>query len=186
MNFKASKMDREIYNLAKNISPNKPTAIIIHIQGSHGPTYFEDYEKEFEKFTPICNTSALQNCSLEEIKNTYDNSILYQDFLQYELIGSLKNLDKSIKTAMLFVSDHGESLGENGLYLHSMPYPIAPETQRIVPAIFWFNDENLSKKFSSFKDKNFSHDNIFHTILGFFGVNTKIYNSKLDMFKIIN
>lgn len=184
--FNANKFDREIYNLAKNVEIKGPTAVIVHIQGSHGPTYFEDYEKEFEKFVPICNTSALENCTKNTIINTYDNSILYQDFLQEDMISYLKNIDKNIKTAMFFISDHGESLGENGLYLHSMPYAIAPDFQKKVPALFWFSDEELSQKFIKNKDNEFSHNNIFHTILGFFDINISIYNSILDLLKIIN
>lgn len=98
------------------------------------------------------------------------------------MIEYLKTFNKNKKIFFLFVSDHGESLGENGLYLHSMPYIIAPDFQKKVPALFWFNDTNTSKKFAAFKNEKFSHDNLFHTILGFFDVKSPAYNKNLDMF----
>ena len=181
VNFKARKMDRAIFQYAKQIKiKDAPTAIFLHIQGSHGPTYFKDYENA--KFKPTCDTAELNDCTSEQIVNAYDNSILYEDELQNDMIEYLKTFNKNKKIFFLFVSDHGESLGENGLYLHSMPYLIAPDFQKKVPALFWFNDTNTSKKFAAFKNEKFSHDNLFHTILGFFDVKSPAYNKNLDMF----
>lgn len=183
--FYASNFDNVIFDEAKNIIKNtKDTAfIVLHIQGSHGPVYFKDYPKDFKKFMPTCDTAELNKCSSHEIADTYDNTILYQDFLQNEIINSLKEREDDFKTAMFFVSDHGESLGENGVYLHGMPYVIAPNHQKHIPAIFYSSDENLVQKLNQIKDKELSHDYIFSSILGFFGVKTTFYDEKFDIFK---
>ena len=179
--LKARGMDREIFNLAKDVKvKERPTAIFLHIQGSHGPAYFKDYE--VAKFKPTCDTADLSSCTSSQIVNTYDNSILYQDELQSDLIAHLKSFGDDKKIFFLFVSDHGESLGENGLYLHSIPYAIAPDFQKRVPALFWFNDAKMSGNFQTMKDSYHSHDNLFHTILGFFKIESEAYDKNLDMF----
>lgn len=179
--------DSVIFDEAKTLVENadKTTLIVLHIQGSHGPTYYKRYPKEFKKFTPTCDTSKLQDCSHEDIVNTYDNSILYIDYQMSKLIHSLQEKSKNsdFKTALFFVSDHGESLGENGLYLHGMPYAIAPDTQKHVPAIFWLSDSQLANKLALKKDEPFSHDYLFNTLLGYFDINSAIYNPNLDILK---
>lgn len=99
--------------------------------------------------------------------NTYDNTLLYTDFILSKIIALLKQ-KQDYQSTLLYVSDLGESLGENGIYLHGMPYPLAPKKQTHVPMIFWSNDGQLMKKLDGKKDLEFSHDNIFHTILGYF------------------
>jgi len=99
------------------------------MMGSHGPAYYKRYTKEFEHFTPVCKTNQLNECTNEQINNAYDNTILYTDYFLAKVIGLLKNNQKEYKTAMLYMSDHGESLGEKGLYLHGMPYFMAPKEQ---------------------------------------------------------
>jgi len=106
---------------------NHDLFIILHQKGSHGPAYYERVPKAFEQFTPICKTSELQNCSQQEITNAYDNTILYTDYVLDRIIGFLKAQTEQTNTAMIYVSDHGESLGENNMYLHGAPYFMAPD-----------------------------------------------------------
>lgn len=154
--------------------------LVIHLQGSHGPSYYKRYPKEFEKFSPTCKTNELQNCSFKELVNTYDNTLLYTDFIISELI-KLAQEQKDYQSSVLYLSDHGESLGENGIYLHSMPYILAPREQTHVPMIFYTLNENLQKLALKHKDLKLSHDNLFHTLLGYFEVKTKVYDEKLDI-----
>lgn len=157
--------------------------IVLHQMGNHGPAYYKRYPKDFERFKPVCKTNQLGDCSIEEINNAYDNAILYTDFFLSKTIAFLKQNSAEFKTAMFYMSDHGESLGEGGIYLHGLPYIMAPEAQTHVPAVMWFGkgfkvNETLLR---SRKAERYSHDNIFHTVLGFMGVKTKIYNKQLDI-----
>lgn len=157
--------------------------IILHQMGNHGPAYYKRYPKEFEKFTPVCSTAELKNCSAEQINNTYDNAILYTDYFLSEVISLLKANDNSFETAMFYVSDHGESLGEGGLYLHGLPRFMAPDTQTHIPAIMWFG-KNIDIDISTLRNKTdlqFSHDNIFHTLLGLFEVKSSVYIKEMDV-----
>jgi lipid A ethanolaminephosphotransferase len=152
--------------------------------GSHGPAYYKRYPEQFEKFTPVCETNQLNECSNEQINNAYDNTIVYTDYVLAKTIELLKNNQDSFKTAMFYMSDHGESLGENGLYLHGMPYFMAPDEQIHVGSMLWF-DERFSKdininELKSIANKKLSHDNIFHTLLGLMNIKTTVYNEELD------
>ncbi|CAM2870658.1 phosphoethanolamine transferase [Helicobacter burdigaliensis] len=155
--------------------------IVLHLQGSHGPTYYKRYPKEFEKFSPTCQTNDLAKCSIEEIKNTYDNTLFYTDYLLKEMIALLKQKGKDYKSALLYVSDHGESLGENGVYLHGMPYFIAPKTQKHIPMIFWSNNEDLNKEALNDQKTDLSHDNLYSILLGFFKVESETYEARFDI-----
>lgn len=160
--------------------------IVLHQMGNHGPAYYKRYPKQFEKFTPTCNTNQLEQCSQEEISNTYDNAIVYTDYFLSKAIQLLKKNREQFETALFYISDHGESLGENNLYLHGLPYMIAPDTQIHVPMIMWFSD-NFDKeginleKLKTQRHKKLSHDNIFHTILGLMEIQSSIYDKKLDI-----
>lgn len=159
-------------------------AIVLHQMGSHGPAYYKRYPKKFEKFTPVCSNNLLEKCSLEEISNTYDNTILYTDYFLSKIISVLKNNTSQFKSAMFYISDHGESLGENGVYLHGLPYAIAPVTQKHIPAIMWLSDNFTTHSFESIKKKEnlaFTHDNLFHTMLGLMEIKTEVYKPDLDM-----
>ena len=162
--------------------------IVLHQKGSHGPAYYKRYPEAFNQFTPVCTTSELQNCSKEEIVNAYDNTILYTDHFLAEVIGFLKKQAGNYNGAMLYVSDHGESLGENNLYLHGLPYFMAPTQQTRVPMIAWLSPEFEVEKglnnlcLSQKKQGEYSHDNLFHTVLGLMGVSTAVYDPKLDIF----
>lgn len=158
--------------------------IVLHQMGNHGPAYYKRYPKTFEKFSPACQTNQLENCSKEEIDNAYDNAILYTDYFLSKVIQVLKDNDAQFETALFYVSDHGESLGEHGVYLHGLPYFIAPDEQLRVPAIMWFGDnfnDPAVKSLSNRRDGKYSHDNIFHTILGFMEIETSLYNKELDI-----
>lgn len=160
--------------------------IVLHQMGNHGPAYYKRYPKEFEKFTPVCKTNQLEDCTKEEIGNAYDNAILYTDYFLSKAINFLKPYANSHETGLVYISDHGESLGENGLYLHGMPYAIAPKEQKNVASFIWLGDgameeEYDKKKLKSYKDKEFSQDNLFHTVLGLFEVETEVYKKELDI-----
>jgi lipid A ethanolaminephosphotransferase len=158
---------------------NNNIFIVLHQNGSHGPRYNKRYPLDFEVFKPTCNNNDVSKCSQEELVNAYDNTILYADFIIYSAI----QIDKksNIPSAVIYVSDHGESLGENGIYLHGFPYFIAPKEQKEIPFIIWMSDD--FKKGKNFEQKqSYSHDNIFHSILGAFGVKTKLYDKNLDIF----
>lgn len=166
-------------------SVKKDIFIVLHQMGNHGPAYYKRYPKDFEKFKPTCQTSELQQCSKEEIVNAYDNAILYTDYFLAQTIALLKTYDHQFETALFYVSDHGESLGENDIYLHGLPYNIAPEEQRKVGAAIWLGKGMRAEiDYADLKNRSqsvFNHDYIFHTILGLFEVQTPIYQNTLDI-----
>jgi lipid A ethanolaminephosphotransferase len=167
---------------------DKDTVLVLHQMGSHGPEYFKRYPKEFERFTPVCKSNALNNCSRESIVNGYDNTLVYTDHVLSTLIDLLRSNQDKVDTAMLYLSDHGESLGEYNLFLHGTPYMLAPEQQKHVAMLAWFSD-SYQKSFSvdthclqMSRDKPLSQDNLFHSMLGLLEVNSTVYNQDLDMF----
>jgi lipid A ethanolaminephosphotransferase len=151
--------------------------------GNHGPEYYRRYPKEFEKFKPMCMTGELRDCSQEAIDNSYDNAILYTDYFLSNVIDMLKKYDNDRATAMLYVSDHGESLGEHGLYLHAAPYLIAPKEQTHVPAIVWLgqNFGYQKSQLMQHKDDALSHDDLFCTLLVSFKLETNMCAAKKEM-----
>jgi lipid A ethanolaminephosphotransferase len=162
--------------------------VAMHQMGSHGPAYFKRVPENFVQFTPECRTSNLQECSRENIVNSYDNTILYTDWLLGSSITWLKAKAQTHATALLYVSDHGESLGENNLYLHGLPYAIAPDTQKHVPMVTWFSDAFETRSGVSnacLRRKQaalLSHDNYFHTVAGLLDVKSAEYKVGLDAF----
>lgn len=158
--------------------------IVLHQMGNHGPAYHKRYPQAFKQFTPACETNDLGACSTEEIINAYDNAILYTDFFLSKVIELLKPNDDAFETAMLYVSDHGESLGENGLYLHGLPYFLAPDAQKHVPFVLWFGRNFDQQSLSDIQQKRaerLSHDNVFSTLLGLFEIQTAAYDPKMDI-----
>lgn len=141
--------------------------IVLHQMGSHGPEYYKRYPSDFETFKPVCRSGELQTCSKAEINNAYDNTIRYTDHFLDSVIKFLKRYDGPYETAMLYVSDHGESLGENGMYLHGAPYSLAPESQTHVPAVLWLGQhaDFKAEKIRPFRDLPLSHDALFCTML---------------------
>ena len=167
---------------------DKDTVLVLHQMGSHGPEYFKRYPKEYEHFTPVCESNALNNCSRESIVNGYDNTLVYTDHVLSSLIDLLRSNQDKVDTAMLYLSDHGESLGEYNLFLHGTPYMLAPEQQKHVAMLAWFSD-NYQKAYSvdthclqMSRDKPLSQDNLFHSMLGLLEVKSKVYQPGLDMF----
>ncbi|HWI77934.1 MAG TPA: sulfatase-like hydrolase/transferase, partial [Ramlibacter sp.] len=163
--------------------------VVMHQLGSHGPAYFKRYPAQFRKFTPACETDDLRRCSPQEIVNAYDNSLLYTDFFLGKVIDFLDRAQKTHDTAMLYVSDHGESLGEGGLYLHGVPWAIAPDVQTHVPFVVWLSpgfaqSQALDAQCLATRARTHavSHDYLFHTLLGVFGVQTRVYDPALDLF----
>lgn len=161
----------------------KDVLIVLHMMGNHGPEYYRRYPKEFEKFKPMCMTGELRDCTQEQIDNSYDNAILYTDYFLSNVIDFLKKYDKDHATAMLYVSDHGESLGEHGFYLHAAPYMIAPKEQTHVPSVVWMgkNFDYNKEQLMPYKDYPLSHDDLFCTLLTAFEVSTKMCESKKEM-----
>ncbi len=157
--------------------------VVLHQMGNHGPAYYKRYPKEFEVFTPVCTSNQLNECTPEEINNAYDNAIRYTDYFLSKVIGLLKRNDDRLETAMLYFSDHGESLGENHMYLHGYPYVLAPIEQKHIPVVFWFG-QRFPIDLAGIRAKAnepYSHDNLFHTLLGLFDVKTKALSPELDM-----
>lgn len=165
---------------------NKNIFIVLHQMGNHGPAYYKRYPKEFEKYTPVCETNQLEECTQEEITNAYDNALLYTDFFLSKTISFLKQYDKDFKTAMFYMSDHGESLGEGGVYLHGLPYFMAPDAQTHIGAFMWLGEQMKQdvniEQLEAVKEKKFTQDNLFHSMLGVFKVKTKVYDKDLDVF----
>jgi lipid A ethanolaminephosphotransferase len=162
--------------------------VVLHQLGSHGPAYFKRYPPAFKRFVPACESEDLRSCTRDEIVNAYDNSLLYTDFVLGRLIDLLGRAQATHDTAMLYVSDHGESLGEGGLYLHGVPYAIAPEVQTHVPMLMWLSpafrrsfgiDEACLRQRAALPA---SHDNLFHSLLGVLDVQTSAYQQNLDLF----
>ena len=190
----------------------KDTLIVLHLIGSHGPRYYERYPAEHRYFRPECQQSDIYHCTKESLMNAYDNSILYTDYLLSKMIQVLKEQGADWETMLLYVSDHGESLGENGWYFHGAP-PIhktkdpfqhyaqgwnfqgltpenTPKEQIQVPLIVWFSEQaSQSKRIDraclkhEAKNNSFSHDYLFHSILGIMDVSTEDYDASLDMFE---
>ncbi|TCP91029.1 lipid A ethanolaminephosphotransferase [Rhizobium sp. PP-CC-2G-626] len=164
------------------------SVIVLHQLGSHGPGYFGRYPEAYRRFTPDCRTDELMNCSHDEIVNAYDNTILYTDHILASVAKLLAKHENTMSGAMIYMSDHGESLGENGIYLHGAPYAIAPKEQTHVPFISWFSPSYVrtmgldTKCLLAYSDAAMSHDNLFHTVLGMMNIQTDVYNRELDAF----
>jgi lipid A ethanolaminephosphotransferase len=162
---------------------NKDILIVLHQMGNHGPEYYRRYPKAFERFKPICMTGELRDCSQEEVDNAYDNAILYTDYFLANVIKLLKKYDANYETAMLYVSDHGESLGEHGFYLHAAPYMIAPKEQTHIPAIVWLGEHFDYKlaQLTPYQDVALSHDDLFCTLLAAYELGSKTCEGKKEL-----
>ena len=163
--------------------------VVLHQLGSHGPAYFSRYPPAFRRFTPTCDTGELRKCSPEQIVNAYDNSLLYTDHMLAETIRFLQSRQSTHDTALLYVSDHGESLGEHNLYLHGMPWAIAPREQTQVPMLMWFSpgfEASFGVETGCLRERATlpaSHDHLFHTVLGMLDLHTAIYDGAFDLTK---
>ena len=167
---------------------SKGAVIVMHQMGSHGPAYYKRSPQALKKFKPECTNNALQECSRTELVNAYDNSIAYTDYFLSKVIDYLKSKAVGVQAGMLYVSDHGESLGENNLYLHGLPYAIAPDVQKHIPWISWFANDFIGRHnldtdcMESRSGKKLSHDNYFHTVLGLMDIQTEVYKTDLDAY----
>lgn len=172
-------------------SSKKDMVIVLHQKGSHGPAYWKRYPEKYKQFGPVCETSDFRQCSTESIVAAYDNTILYTDHFVSRVIDLLRQLNgkDKVDTSLIYFSDHGESLGENSMFLHGAPYMISPVEQRHVPFMLWFSDSFRSRFhinaacLNARRKQNFSHDNVFHSILGMLNVNTAVYDPELDIFQ---
>lgn len=168
-------------NLKEQIaaSTKNKVLIVLHTSISHGPEYSKRYPPKFETFKPVCNSVELANCSHAELVNAYDNTIGYTDYILHSVIEDLKQL-KEYKSAMIFVSDHGESLGEKNLYMHGLPLSLAPKEQYDIPFIVWTSDNSVKEMKP---DNTLSQNHVFHSVLNFLHVQSPAYNEELNIFK---
>ncbi|HKU16782.1 MAG TPA: phosphoethanolamine--lipid A transferase [Steroidobacteraceae bacterium] len=163
------------------------SVVVFHAIGSHGPAYSERYPPQFEIFKPACRSNELQRCTTQEIVNAYDNSIAYADYVLSQQIGLLQANAERFDSMLIYASDHGESLGEQGIYLHGMPYSFAPRAQKEVPMLVWASDGYLQRtglSMSCVRARSHaavSHDNLYHTVLGALAVRNQVYDPSLDI-----
>jgi len=162
--------------------------IVMHTMGSHGPAYYERYPRDEAVFTPECRSNRPQDCSRAELVNSYDNTLRYTDHVLASLIDVLEAESATADTALLYLSDHGESLGENGLYLHGFPYMVAPSEQTHIPMVAWFSpgfaaDSGLTHAcLTAQAEKRVGQDNLFATTLGLMDVTADVYDGREDIF----
>jgi len=162
--------------------------LILHTIGSHGPTYWNRYPEALAPFQPACNRSDIEKCSDQQITNVYDNTLVYTDYVLAQVIKELKTASHDYNVMMTYISDHGESLGESGMYLHGTPYAIAPQEQTQVPWLVWIPKQYAQQKGLSIdclsdeaRNSALSHDNLFHSLLGLYGVKTDVLEPSLDI-----
>lgn len=167
--------------------PGSDMLIVLHQMGSHGPAYYKRHPVNFGVFEPECSSGSPESCSNGDIVNAYDNTILYTDYFLHRTIDLLNRNDDAIDTLLVYFSDHGESLGENGIYLHGLPYFLAPDEQTHVPLIVWMSDgyaadHHIDRKcLQAHRDAPVTHSHIFHSLLGAFNVQTEFYKQDRDI-----
>jgi lipid A ethanolaminephosphotransferase len=176
-------------HLQKQILDNTgDSVLLLHPLGSHGPAYHQRYPKAFEHFKPACSSGELQDCSRDEVLNAYENTIVYSDFVLDKIIAELEKNQTQRDVALLFVSDHGESTGEKGMYLHGAPYFVAPSEQTHVPMFLWMSAAFQQRRgldaqcLTAQLNRQYSHDNFFHSVLGLLDLKTKVHQESLDIF----
>lgn len=177
-----------LYGLDERLKSAKGVQLLVlHQLGNHGPSYFRRYPAAFARFQPACMSDDLRQCSREQIVNAFDNALLYTDHVLASLVSTLAQHAGEVDSAMIYVSDHGESLGENNLYLHGIPYAIAPEVQTRIPMVMWQSagmartarlDADCLQRRAS---QPTTHDHLFHTVLGLLDVRTALYEPQWDV-----
>ena len=172
-------------SLVKTGAAPQDTLILLHQMGNHGPAYYQRYPKAFEHYKPVCMTNELSKCDDQSVINGYDNAIRYTDYFLNNVIDTLKAYESDYDVVMVYISDHGESLGENNIYLHGLPYSIAPDAQKQVPVIIWSPASNSIDKSSltTMLDQPVSHDFITPTLLNFFDITTNEVAAAPTFFK---
>ena len=181
-----------VHDLRERLQQARGTQVwVLHMLGNHGPSYFRRYPAPFARFQPECRSDDLRKCDLAQIVNAYDNALLYTDHVLATALAALQAESARVDTALLYVSDHGESLGEKGLFLHGMPYAIAPDVQKRVPMVFWASpgfgpaaglapgclESELKRKAAG----PVAHDHLFHTVLGLLDVRTALHAPAWDL-----
>ena len=160
--------------------------IVLHTIGSHGPSYYKRFPEKFAKFKPYCKNESPQNCSKEELSNAFDNTILYTDYILSSIINILED-KKEYDTFMFYASDHGESLGENGIYLHGLPKKLSIKQQTDFAMVLWLSDQFVKNrninvdKIKNLINKELNHDYISHTLLNLFGVESLVNKKELSL-----
>jgi len=180
-----------IHDLPARLQQARGTQLwVLHMLGNHGPSYWRRYPSTFARFQPECRDDDLRRCSVEEITNSYDNALLYTDHVVARTIETLRAASDRVDSALVYVSDHGESLGERGLFLHGMPYRIAPKEQTEVPMVWWTSPGLeraigleagcLVPSLQQFSRGEVGHDHLFHSLLGLLDVRTSLHERSLD------
>ena len=195
IDVKVTCSDRNCYdeNLVRSfvqMLPNikEDSLFVLHQHGSHGPAYANRYPPEMEIWSPVCRDPDLKDCSLEELRNVYDNTIYYTSHVLASLMTELEKMTDRFNPVLIYTSDHGESLGENGRYLHGGPWDEAPAVEKEVPFFVWMpasSRQALGLDVACFQQRlkvRQSHDNIFHSLLGLSGITIDLYDPRLDLF----
>jgi lipid A ethanolaminephosphotransferase len=150
----------------------------LHTYTSHGPSYFSNTPEEFKKFMPECTTVEMAEADRQELINAYDNTVIYTDYMVHSVIETLRSIPDR-RSCVIFISDHGESLGENNLYMHGVPLSMAPDVQIDIPFIVWTSDPSMKIR----NLETAGHHNIYHTTLRFLGAQTDVYDPEKDIFE---
>lgn len=176
----------EVQAALKGLKDGQSQVLFLHMMGSHGPAYHERTPQDLKKWLPECTANDLGSCTKEELINTYDNSVRYTDRVLGEIVDALKAAE-GVDAAMLYVSDHGESLGEKGLYLHGAPQWMAPSEQTEVPMVMWISDAFASdygvdrKALAQTAEGKVTHESLYHTVLGLLKVKSTTMRSEFDL-----
>jgi lipid A ethanolaminephosphotransferase len=181
-----------VHDLPLRLRDAQGTSVwVLHMLGNHGPSYWRRYPAGFGRFQPECRQDDLARCPVEHIVNAYDNALLYTDHVLARAIDALAAASDRVDSALLYVSDHGESLGERGLYLHGLPYAIAPRQQTEVPMIAWTSPGLdravgvpagcLRRALAERAGTERSHDDLFHTVLGLLDLRTRLHDAAHDL-----
>jgi len=177
-----------VFDLAQRVSKTPVEQLIfLHQLGSHGPAYYKRVPNAEKILQPACESQDFTQCSQMEIRNAYNNTVLYTKKLIGEAIEQMKSISGEYDTVLIYLSDHGESTGEKGIYLHGIPYFMAPEEQTHIPALIWMSPGFIDRRgidFACLKNTSsnrYSHDNFAHTLLGLFDIDTRVYSNTLDL-----
>ena len=179
---------KEVRREVDNLQTGRPAVVFLHMMGSHGPAYWSRSPESDKAFRPECQDADLGSCSKEEIAAAYDNSVRHTDRALAEVLAELRTAAQAgVATGLVYVSDHGESLGENGLFLHGAPYWMAPAEQIEVPGVLWLSD-NYRRTFGIDYERlvqkargDVRHDHLYHTVLGLLKVRSSAYDRTWDL-----
>ncbi|MBF0311012.1 MAG: phosphoethanolamine--lipid A transferase [Magnetococcales bacterium] len=176
------------YEMERQLDPARPfTLMVMHQNGSHGPAYYKRYPDAFKRFVPACESGELYDCKQEQIVAAYDNTILYTDHNLAEVVRFFEKNSDRYTGGLFYISDHGESLGENNLYLHGVPYTFAPEAQKHVPMMLWFTPDYPAESgidtacLTARRGEAYTHQNLFHTLMGLMALESADYRAELDL-----